>query len=477
MARTEIHPIKSTLRKALDYICNPEKTDEKILISSYGCEPETADLEFAYTLSGSVGRKGNNLAHHLIQSFDPGEVSYEEAHQIGRELADKVLQGKYEYVLTTHIDKNHVHNHLIFCAANFADHHKYVSNNKTRYHIRNISDRLCREHNLSTIIPGKGQDKGFIEYSKDGERVIRPAKGRGKSRAEYNAEKRGASWKARLQKAIDGYIELSGDFEDMLKRMEADGYTIKRAKYTSYKLPGQGRFTGGPTLGAEYTDERIKERIAGLVKAPKRKPVQLQDDKKISLVIDIENSIKAQQSKGYEHWVKLYNLKQTAKTVTFLQENNLLSYAQLQSKIAEVQTLYGDTAETLKGVEQRLSDMALLIKHMENYRRTLPVYQEYRQAGNKDRFYRQNESALIVHEAAKKALRELGIDGKLPSLAELKKEHDRLTQEKTLLYREYGSLKKQVKEYDTINTNIDQILDRQPTPEQDRQKTKGKHEL
>jgi len=161
----------------------------------------------------------------------------------------------------------------------------------------------------------------------------------------------------------------------------------------------------------------------------------------------------------------------------FLQENNLLSYAQLQAKIAEVQTLYSDTAETLKGVEQRLSDMALLIKHMENYRRTLPVYQEYRQAGNKDRFYRQNESALIVHEAAKKALRELGIDGKLPNFAELKKEHDRLTQEKTSLYREYGNLKKQVKEYDTIKTNIDQILDWQPTPEQDRQKTKGKHEL
>jgi len=352
-----------------------------------------------------------------------------------------------------------------------------VSNNKTRYQIRNISDRLCREHNLSTIIPGKGQDKGLIEYTKDGQRVTRPAKGRGKSRAEYNAEKRGASWKAKLQKAIDGYIELSGDFEDMLKRMEADGYTIKRAKYTSYKLPGQGRFTGGPTLGAEYTDERIKERIAGLVKAPKRKPVQLQDDKKISLVIDIENNIKAQQSKGYEHWAKLYNLRQAAKTVTFLQENNLLSYTQLQSKIAEVQTLYVDTAETLKGVEQKLSDMALLIKHMENYRRTLPVYQEYRQAGNKSRFYRQNESALIVHEAAKKALRELGIDGKLPSLTELKKEHDRLTREKTSLYREYGSLKKQVKEYDTIKTNIDQILDRQRTPEQDRQKTKGKHEL
>ena len=145
MAVTKIHPIKTTLNKAIDYICNPDKTDNQILISSYGCSYQTADIEFGFTLS-KARDKGDNLGHHLIQSFAPGEVSYEEAHRIGKELADKVLGGRYEYVLTTHIDKGHIHNHIIFCAVDFATHRKYVSNKKSYYQIRNESDRLCKEH-------------------------------------------------------------------------------------------------------------------------------------------------------------------------------------------------------------------------------------------------------------------------------------------------------------------------------------------
>ena len=147
MAVTKIKPIKSTLKKALDYIQNPDKTDGKMLVSSFGCSYETADIEFGFTLSQALDR-GNNLAHHLIQSFEPGEVDYEKAHEIGKQLADTVTKGQYEYVLTTHIDKGHIHNHIIFCAVNFVDYHKYVSNKRTYYGIRNISDRLCRENGL-----------------------------------------------------------------------------------------------------------------------------------------------------------------------------------------------------------------------------------------------------------------------------------------------------------------------------------------
>ena len=150
MAVTKIKPIKSTLKKALDYIQNPNKTDGKMLVSSFGCSYETADIEFGFTLSQALDR-GNNLAHHLIQSFEPGEVDYEKAHEIGKQLADAVTKGQYEYVLTTHIDKGHIHNHIIFCAVNFVDYHKYVSNKRTYYGIRNISDRLCRENGLSTV--------------------------------------------------------------------------------------------------------------------------------------------------------------------------------------------------------------------------------------------------------------------------------------------------------------------------------------
>ena len=158
MAVTKIHPIKSTLKKALDYIENPDKTEDKMLVSSFGCSYETADIEFEMLLAQAI-QKGNNLAHHLIQSFEPGEVSYEDAHRIGKELAEEILGGKYEYVLTTHIDKGHVHNHLIFCAADFVQHRKYISNKKSLYGIRNVSDRLCREHGLSVIIPGKEKGK------------------------------------------------------------------------------------------------------------------------------------------------------------------------------------------------------------------------------------------------------------------------------------------------------------------------------
>lgn len=452
MAWTEIHPIKSTLKKAIAYICNPEKTDGKLLISTFGCDPETADIEFQFTLDKSVGKKGNNLAHHLIQSFDYGEVTPEEAHQIGQELCDRLLGGKYEYVLTTHIDKGHVHNHIMFCAANFVDRHKYVSNNKSRFGIRNISDQLCREHGLSVIkaqhwkTPNMGQKYGGKE---------------------------GNSKKAKLAKALDRYITLSNNFDDMLQRMERDGYEIKRAKYISYKPPGEGRFMGGVTLGDEYSDERIKERIAGLTKAiPKKKPVTLHDDNRINLITDIENNAKAQASRGYKQAMQVENLKRMARTVNFLTENNLLQYEQLQAKIAEIETLFDDTTAELKGVEARLSDMALLIKNVENFRRTYPAYKEYKGAKNKQAAYEKNESAILIHTAAKKALADMGVTGKLPSVAELKEQYAELEKDKAALYKQYHSVKAQVKEYATVKANIDEILGRRPEPEKEQDKSK-----
>ena len=179
MAVTKIHPIKSTLKKALDYIENPAKTDEKMLVFSFACAYETADIEFELLLSQAM-QKGNNLAHHLIQSFAPGETTPEQAHEIGRQLADEVLQGKYPYVLTTHIDKGHVHNHIIFCAVDMVNQRKYVSNRQSYAYIRRTSDRLCKEHGLSVVMPG--QD-------------------RGKSYAEWDAHRKGTSWKAKLKAA------------------------------------------------------------------------------------------------------------------------------------------------------------------------------------------------------------------------------------------------------------------------------------
>ena len=445
MAVTKIKPVKSTLKKALDYIQNPDKTNGKMLVSSFGCSPETADIEFAFTIAQALDR-GNNLAHHLIQSFEPGEVDYQKAHEIGKQLADAVTKGQYEYVLTTHIDKGHVHNHIIFCAVNFVDHHKYNSNKRSYYGIRNMSDRLCRENGLSVVVPQKG--------------------GKGKSYAEYLAEKTGTSWKGKLKIAVDGLIPQVSSFEELLSRLQAAGYEIKPGKYVSCRTPGQERFTRLKTLGADYTEEAIRERIEGrrtrTAKAPKT-------ERGVSLLIDIENSIKAAQSRGYEQWAKIHNLKQAAKTLNFLTEHQISRYEDLTAKITEIQTESDKAGDALKEVEKRLADMAVLIKNVSTFQKTKPAYDTYQKARNKERYRAAHEGTVILHEAAARALKAAGIS-KLPNLATLQAEYEKLQEQKEALRADYGKLKKQVREYDVIKQNIDSILRQPREPEREKGK-------
>ena len=442
MAVTKIKPVKSTLSKALDYIENPDKTDGKMLISSFGCSYETADIEFGYTLSQALD-KGSNLAFHLIQSFAPGEVDYEKAHEIGKQLADAVTKGQHEYVVTTHIDKGHIHNHVIFCAVNFVDHHKYNSNKRSYYGIRNMSDKLCRENGLSVVVPGKGS--------------------KGKSYAEYQAEKTGTSWKGKLKIAVDALIPQVSSFEELLTRLQAAGYEIKPGKYVSCRAPGQERFTRLKTLGADYTEEAIRERIEGRRAKAAKAPREQRD---VSLLIDIENSIKAAQSKGYEQWAKIHNLKQAAKTMNFLTEHKIEQYADLVSRIEEMSAESGQAADALKNAEKRLADMAVLIKNVSTYQKTKPVYDAYRKARNREKYRAGQEQAIILHEAAARSLKAAGI-AKLPNLAALQSEYEALQAQKEALYADYGKLKKKVREYDIIKQNIDSILqaDRQPERE------------
>ena len=445
MAVTKIKPVKSTLKKALDYIQNPDKTDGKMLVSSFGCSPETADIEFEFTIAQALNR-GNNLAHHLIQSFEPGEVDYQKAHEIGKQLADAVTKGQYEYVLTTHIDKGHVHNHIIFCAVNFVDYHKYNSNKRSYYGIRNMSDRLCRENGLSVVVPQKG--------------------GKGKSYAEYLAEKTGTSWKGKLKTVVDGLIPQVSSFEELLSRLQGLGYEIKPGKYVSCRAPGQERFTRLKTLGADYTEEDIRERIEGrrtrTAKAPKT-------ERGVSLLIDIENSIKAAQSRGYEQWAKIHNLKQAAKTLNFLTEHQISRYEDLTAKITEIQTESDKAGDALKEVEKRLADMAVLIKNVSTFQKTKPAYDTYRKARNKERYRAAHEGTVILHEAAAKALKAAGIS-KLPNLAALQAEYEKLQEQKEALRADYGKLKKQVREYDVIKQNIDSILRQPREPEREKGK-------
>ena len=439
MAVTKTHPIKSTLKKALDYIENPDKTEDKMLVSSFGCSYETADIEFEMLLA-QVIQKGNNLAHHLIQSFAPGEATPVQAHEIGKQLAEEVLQGKYSYVLTTHIDKGHVHNHLIFCAVDMVNHRKYNSNRQSYAYIRRTSDRLCREHGLS---------------------VVQPSRDKGKSYAEWDAGRKGKSWKAKLKAAIDAVIPQAKNFDDFLRLMAAQGYEIKQGKFISFRAPGQERFTRCKTLGEDYTEERITQRIKGIAidRGSRRRSAG-----EISLRIALEDSIKAQQSAGYARWAKLHNLKQAANSLNFITEHQIDSYEGLESRLAEISAANDAAASALKDAERRLGDMALLIKNLSAYKQLRPVALELRNAKDKAAFRRQHESQLILYEAAAKTLKEAGVT-KLPNLYALKTEYKKLDAERERLSAQYSEAKQKLKEYGIVKQNIDSILRTAPGKE------------
>ena len=433
------------MSKAIAYILNPEKTDEKLLVSSYGCASETAAREFEWTRK-IAEQKGMNpvriIARHVIQSFEIGEVTPELAHEIGKQFADEILGGKYEYVLTTHIDKDHVHNHLIFNAVDFMDYHAYKSYKRIYYDMREVSDRLCKENGLS---------------------VIPPSQNKGMSYKEYTEAKRGTSWKQKLKQTIDRLVITAKDYDDFLRLMQEAGYEIKTGKYISFRAEGQERFTRSKTIGENYTEERIKERIAG--RTPRRSQRQA-TPKGISLIGDIQARIRLIDSKGYEHKAKLTILKEAARTLNYLTENNLLQYADLEKKVEDVHSSYDRTGKELKGVEARLREVQPLIKNISNYQRLKPVYDAFQKAKDKPGFKAKHEAELVIFEAARSTLLAMQGDEKLPSLKTLQAQQQRLLDEQQRLYDERAKLKKEVKQIETIKSNVDTFL--APSADHDR---------
>ena len=445
MAVTKIKAIRGTLSKAIAYILNPEKTDEKLLVSSYGCASETAAREFEWTRK-IAEQKGMNpvriIARHVIQSFGIGEVTPELAHEIGKQFADEILGGKYEYVLTTHIDKDHVHNHLIFNAVDFVDYHAYKSYKRIYYDMREVSDRLCKENGLSVIPPSQNKGMGYKEYTE---------------------AKRGTSWKQKLKQTIDRLVITAKDYDDFLRLMQEAGYEIKTGKYISFRAEGQERFTRSKTIGENYTEERIKERIAG--RTPRRNRRQTVP-KGISLIGDIQERIRLIDSKGYEYKAKLTILKEAARTLNYLTENNLLQYADLEKKVEDVHSSYDRTGKELKGVEARLREVQPLIKNISNYQRLKPVYDAFQKAKDKPGFKAKHEAELVIFEAARSTLLAMQGDEKLPSLKTLQAQQQRLLDEQQRLYDERAKLKKEVKQIETIKSNVDTFL--APSADHDR---------
>ena len=453
MAVTKIHPIKTTLKKAIDYICNGDKTDDEIYVTTHLCSRENAHKEFELTKK-QFNSRTKTLAHHLIQSFVPKEVSFEEAHQVGIELCEKILGGNYEYVLATHIDKDHIHNHIIFNSVDVDYGKVYHSYYGAYMNITNQSDKLCKEHNLSVIDQETQREINEIKRRKF------------VSWHDWNEDKKGSSYKSKLQFDIDRTITHSINWQDFLSKMESYGYEIKIGKHIAFKSKNQQRFTRAKTIGANYTEERIKERI-------------LNKDKELGNIIDIKNNERIKQSKGYELWATKHNMTTAAGTMIAIRDKGFHSMTELESEIKRLSSRanqlrkeFRDKEFEQKRIKEITKQLQICINkkaHYDGYRKN-PNDKIYMMMNRKDvEAYRESYSEVEIFikqfPHLKKEIME-GLkrgDGK-SIFKELNQHSKSLHEIQKELAEEHDKLLEKRRELDGLKANIDQYLGRNKEP-------------
>ena len=432
MAITKIHPIKSTLNLAIEYIVNGDKTDEQILVSTHKCHESTAHTQFLRTRN-DAGTKGTVLARHLIQSFLPGETTPEIAHQIGIELCKKILKDEYEFVLSTHIDKGHIHNHIIFNNVNMVTSRCYQSNKKSYHQIHCQSDKLCKENNLSVI------DEFYESYKKK-------YKTNGKSWYENEQAKRGASWKSRLQFDIDRMINQSKNWNEFLKKMADLGYEIKYGKHIAFKPKDKPRFTRAKTIGEDYTEERLKECISERVsiKTPAVK-------KRIGNVIDMNTNVKVKESKGYEYWATKHNLNTMAESVIFLREQGIKSVKQLDEYIQKAADERQNLQDKIKAIDKEIQKLSATMEQVHTVKKYREYYKEYKASPSDKAFFEEYKAQITLYENALSELKKSY--SKLPNSRDILSELDKLQEKKNTLMQEYSSTKSTMDELYQIRKN------------------------
>ena len=440
MAITKIHGIKSTVNKAVEYICDPAKTDEQIFVSSFACAPETAALDFKYTLDHAREQKHENQAFHLIQAFAPGEVSSEKAHAIGTELADQLLKGKYSYILTTHIDKGHIHNHLIFCSVDNINYSHYHDCRQSYRQIRKISDKLCAEHGLS---------------------VIDPSGEKGKTYKEWSADKNLESWKTQLRKDINQSIKHASNYEEFLAFMTANGYEIENAfpdtrtdKYIRFRPLGQIHYVSGSTrtLGKEYTRFQIQKRIANKHKTPA-------PSRSIRDLINIYSDPKYQENPGLQNWAKRQNLKTAAQTFNLMSDKGITSIDELDRKIASYKEQEQSLNSSIHSAEKQIIELAETIKYADQYIENKPYHDRYQKSHDPDRYLRNHESAILLFSSAEQILRQKGIDLITTNSNIIKKQYQALLADKQKLVLSLKDVKNELRTLEQIHQNISAYTD------------------
>ncbi|MGL4790049.1 MAG: relaxase/mobilization nuclease domain-containing protein [Anaerotignaceae bacterium] len=438
--------IADCLADRTNYAKNPDKTNDGELLSSYECDPKTVQAEFMLSkrqYDDITGRKqaSNVIAYQIRQSFKPGEITPELANKIGYELGMSFTKGNHAFIVATHIDKCHIHNHIIFnstsldCTKKFRD---FLGSGRA---IAKISDRICLENNLSIIEKPK---RSKAHYGK------------------WLGDNKPLSHSDKLRQTIDEVLaQKPKNFDEFLQLMQDVGYEIKRGKHYSFKGAEQKKFIRLRSLGECYSEDEIKALIDGkatqreVKKNTTKQPKRL--EKSVNLLVDIQAKLQQGKGKGYEQWAKIFNLKQMAQTVNFLQEHKLLSYSDLEEKAKKCTTTFDELNTQIKATENRITEIQTLKKHIFNYAKTKDIYTQYRKAGYSKNFYEEHRTELTLHKAAKTIFDELGVK-KLPTIKSLQTECDALFLEKNKAYSKYHSVKKEMQDILTAKANIDRLL-------------------
>ena len=438
MSITRIHAIKATVKRSIDYICNPAKTDGETLITAFGTTVEYAPAMFANALK-KTDPSDPNLAYHLIQSFAPGEVGAKEAHEIGKELAERLLGGRYSYIVSTHTDKNHCHNHIIFCAADNITHKKYHDCKRSYWNIRHINDELCEEHNLS---------------------VIKENKHIGKSYKEWMADKAGTSWKSKLKSDINETIKQAHTYDAFLDLMKSKGYEIKDAeispeahKYIGFRAPGQERWVRGrpKSLGEDFSKERIRERIEEKARIRAERMKRL--TKRNPSMIDTSQD-KFAESPGLMRWAEKQNLKAAAQIQSKLAEMGLDSFDALDAKIESLHKQAKEGKKATIALDKDITRFEDLLHYAHVYNENKKYIRGYEKSKDKERYYRAHGYDIEIANGAIDRLKNAGLDPDRIDLQKMESDYAVMTADREKTSSAYKAVEKECEKLKKLRDDL-----------------------
>jgi hypothetical protein len=437
--------VAHTVHERLSYAINPEKTNSGQLVKAYGCEPETAagemllcKKEYETYIGRSEEKKSDIVLYQIRQSFKPGEITPEKAQEIGYELAMSFTKGKYQFVVATHTDHAHIHNHIIFNSTSIDHTQKFRNFLGSSEAIRKISDKLCLENGLSIIEAPK---QGPSHYGK------------------WLGDKKPLSWQEKLRQTIDAVMaQKPVDFDAFLKLMAENGYKVKQGQHLAFNANGQQKFTRLRSLGEGYSEDELRSAILGkTVHTPKAKVPNRKNPGKINLLVDIQAKLQAGKGPGYERWAKVFNLKQMAQTINFLTENNITDYETLVEKTKAVTDRYHELSQQIKDLEKRMAEITELKKHIINYAKTKDVFAAYRQSGYSTKYYESNTENILLHQSAKQGFDSIS-SSKIPSMRDLQDEFNTCLDSKKFILKDYVKQKNLMKESLTVQSNVDHLF-------------------